>query len=60
MPNKLEVENFEPKHLKKAHIALEKHLKAVEEHAAKNDEYKRGLLKTPSLWDKIKHTLHLD
>ena len=56
MPNK----DFEPTHLKKARIALEKHLKAVEAHAATNDAYKKGLLKEPSLWEKIKHTLHLD
>jgi hypothetical protein len=55
-----QIENFEPRHLKKARVSLEKHLKAVEQHAQTNDAYKKGLLKEPSLWDKIKHTLHLD
>ena len=55
-----QIENFEPRHLKKARVSLEKHLKAVELYAQTNDAYKKGLLKGPSLWDKIKHTLHLD
>lgn len=57
---KFKIEAFEPTHLKKAHHALDKHLKAVEAHAATNDAYKKGLLKEPSFWEKIKHVLHVD
>jgi len=60
MPNKLHIENFEPKHLKKARESLEKHLKRVEIHANTNEAYKNGILKAPSLWEKIKHVLHVD
>jgi len=58
--DKFQIEDFEPKHLKKAHAALDKHLKAVEEHAATNDIYKKGILKEASLWEKIKYALHVD
>jgi len=63
MPNdtktdNFKIESFEPKHLKKARVVLEKHLKAAEKHAAMNDGYKKGLLKEVSLWSKIKQTLH--
>lgn len=47
--------DFEPKHLKKAREALEKHLKVVEIHASTNEGYKKGILKEPSLWRKILH-----
>lgn len=54
-----QIENFEPRHLKKAREALAKHLKTAEKYARTNDAYKKGLFKEVSLWDKIKHTLHL-
>ncbi|HFU76904.1 MAG TPA: hypothetical protein ENK98_05105 [Epsilonproteobacteria bacterium] len=55
-----QIESFEPRHLKKARESLDKHLKAVEAHAQTNDEYKHGILKEPTLWEKIKHALHVD
>ena len=54
------IDSFEPRHLKKACLSLDKHLKAVEKHASTNEAYKKGILKETNLWDKIKHTLHLD
>lgn len=57
---KFQIETFEPRHLKKANAALDRHLNAVEEHAATNDAYKKGILKEPSFWQKIKHVLHVD
>jgi len=60
MPNKFKVEDFKPNHLKKAHITLDKHLKAAKEYEQKNDEYKKNLFNSLSLWDKIKHILHLN
>ncbi len=49
-----QIESFEPRHLKKARESLEKHLKAVEIHAKLNNEYKKGILKEPGFWDKLK------
>ena len=60
MPNKLHIENFKPRHLRKAREALGKHLKTVEIHAHTNETYKKGILKPPSIWEKIKHVLHVD
>lgn len=45
--------DFEPKHMKKAIEALAKHLMAAERHANTNEEYKKGILKNQSFWDKI-------
>ena len=47
--------DFEPKHLKKAREALGKHLKVVEIHANTNEDYKKGILKEPSLWYRLIH-----
>jgi len=55
-----QIESFEPRHLKKARESLDKHLTAVEIHAQTNEEYKNGLLKELSIWEKIKHALHVD
>ena len=65
MPNDIQVddfqiENFEPRHLKKARVALDKHLKTAKKYARINDEYKKNIFKIPNIWDRIKHTLHLD
>jgi len=45
--------DYEPRHLQKATKALEKHLKKVEKYAYINEEYKKGILKEPSLWEKF-------
>ncbi len=39
--------------MKKAIEALAKHLMAAERHANTNEEYKKGILKNQSFWDKI-------
>jgi glycerophosphoryl diester phosphodiesterase len=54
------IDSFEPRHLKKARLSLEKHLKTAQQHEATNDGYKKGVLKEVSFWEKVKHTLHLD
>ena len=65
MPNNFEsdefyIDSFEPRHLKKARLSLEKHLRVAQEHVNTNDGYKKGVLKKVSFWEKVKHTLHLD
>lgn len=45
--------NFEAKHIKKAVEVLAKHLRAVEVHSDLNQDYKKGILKEPSVWKKV-------
>jgi len=45
--------NFKPIKIIKARKALEKHLLVVESHAQTNKDYKKGVLKGPSLWQRI-------
>jgi len=54
-----QIDNFEPRHLKKANASLEKYLSTFHNHNARN-EYKNSILKESSFWEKLKHTLHLD
>jgi hypothetical protein len=58
--NSFLIEDFSPKSLKKARLSLEKHLHAVKGHAQTNEGYKKGVLKEPTFWEKIKHVLHMD
>jgi len=70
MPNKIsldkyrmddfQIDNFEPRHLKKANISLQKHLNTVYEYENINNEYKKNILKESTFWERIKHTLHLN
>ena len=46
--------DFKPTHLKKANEILDKHLRAVKEHADTNEEYKKDVLKRPTLWEKFR------
>ena len=45
--------DFKPTHLKKANEILDKHLRAVKVHVDTNEEYKKDLLKRPTLWEKF-------
>jgi len=58
--NNFQIESFEPRHLKKARIALDKHLQTAKKHTKTNDDYKKSQVKNLSLWSKIKHILHLN
>lgn len=53
MQTKLHIENFKPIKLKKARLALEKHLLRVQAHANTNDTYKQGVFKEVTLWQKV-------
>jgi len=45
--------DFEAKHIKKSIEALDKHLRAVEVYSSTNKDYKKGILKEPSVWKKV-------
>jgi len=45
--------DFEATHIKQAIKALDKHLSAVEIHSYTNEEYKKGILKEPAIWEKL-------
>lgn len=45
--------DFEPIHLKKSRQSLDKHLKTAQIHAHENEDYKKGILKEPSWWEKF-------
>ena len=60
MPNKFYIEHFEPKHLKKAHKMLERHLEEVEVQQNANKAYTETLSSKKTLWDKIRKFLHLN
>jgi len=51
--DKFQVDTFRPTKLKEAREALEKHILRVQMHAHTNDEYKKGVLKEESLWQKL-------
>ncbi len=45
--------SFKPVHLKKANEVLSKHLNAAQAYANANQEYKKEVLKRPTLWEKF-------
>jgi len=53
MPNKSNIDAFEPVHLKHANAKLDKHVLSANVHKKTNDGYKKEVFKE-SLWEKIK------
>ncbi len=53
MQTRFHIDGFSPSRLKKARLALEKHLARVQVHANTNDMYKLGVLKEDTLWQKF-------
>jgi hypothetical protein len=52
MPNKLAIDDFEPKHLKEANEKLNKHVLCADAHKKTNDGYKKNIFKE-TLWNKF-------
>ncbi len=52
MPNKSNIDNFEPKHLKEANLKLDKHVLSANAHKKTNDRYKKGVFHE-SLWHRF-------
>ena len=58
MLHKFYIEYFEPKHLKRAHDMVERHLNEVEKERVKCQEEVQKGLKRLTLWERIKLKLH--
>jgi len=52
MPNKSNIDNFQPKHLKEANLKLDKHVLSAHAHKKTNDGYKKNVFHE-SLWHKF-------
>ncbi len=58
MPNKykkehFQIESFRPLRLQEARKALERHVHRVQMHAHTNEDYKKGILKEKTMWEKL-------
>ena len=49
MPNRFNIDNFEPRHLKEANTKLDKHILSANAHKKRNDEYRKHIFHE-SLW----------
>ena len=59
MPHKFYIEYFEPKHLKRAHEMVERHLNEIKKERTECKEEVQKVLKRVSLWERIKLKLHI-